>query len=748
MLTVVMLTTLLSTTLPEGPSPEPLLPFHFPDRLHAFVWRNWRLVPIERMAEVIEAPVDALLDLGKSMGLPDPPILTPDQQKRTYITIIRANWHLLNYEQLVKLLGWDESRLAYTLREDDFLFIKLGSLKPKCPPLQWEFPNETARNRASEIKAVVQSHFGITVGVSSDPPLSFVERLSTPINQEVEPLQHSIFDPRFCYSYFALYGDTLVDQDPFPEPYLQRLASVGVNGVWLHGVLFKLAPFPWQPELSLHWEERQERLRLLTERLASYGMGLYLYLNEPRTMPNSFFEGRPNIKGITSKDQSTLCTSVPEVREYIATAVAQICQAAPQLAGIFTITASENLTHCWSHFEGHRCPRCAERGPAKVVAELNETILEGIKRSGSRTRLLVWDWGWQEEWVPEIIQLLPNEVVLMSVSEWDIPILRGGIQSKITEYAISVIGPGPRAQHHWELARARGLSAVAKIQANNTWELGAIPYIPAVTNVARHIERLRDQGVSGLMLSWTLGGYPSPNLEVIYELGKRREDGTLPTADEALATVAKRRFGSTAPVMLQAWQTISDSFAEFPHHIGVVYRAPLQTGPSNLLWPTPTGYHATMSAFPYDDLDGWRAVYPPNVFIEQLQKTAAGFEEGAKQMRGVADIVQSDNLRANVLEEAALAEVAGIHFQSVANQAEFILLRNSLVAMNDPEQRAFTVQKMKTLISQEMELAKRLYAFQIKDSRIGFEATNHYFYTPMDLVEKVVNCAYLLEYAF
>jgi len=34
-----------------------------------------------------------------------------------------------------------------------------------------------------------------------------------------------------------------------------------------------------------------------------------------------------------------------------------------------------------------------------------------------------------------------------------------------------------------------------------------------------------------------------------------------------------------------------------------------------------------------------------------------------------------------------------------------------------------------------------------QDSRIGFEASNQYFYLPLDLVEKVVNCQYVLDQA-
>ena len=49
------------------------------------------------------------------------------------------------------------------------------------------------------------------------------------------------------------------------------------------------------------------------------------------------------------------------------------------------------------------------------------------------------------------------------------------------------------------------------------------------------------------------------------------------------------------------------------------------------------------------------------------------------------------------------------------------------------------------LLKNEIVLAKGLYAIQCSDSRIGFEATNHYYYVPVDLAEKVINCRDLLD---
>jgi hypothetical protein len=742
---------LTAADLPRGSAPKPV-PFpHFPDRLHAFVWRNWQLVPARRMAEVVGASAGDILRLGRSMGLAGPPRITVEQQRRGTLSIIKRNWHLLSYEQLLQLLGWTAEQMAYTLREDDFLFVKLGNLKPQCERLQYRPPDALARDRAQAIAGILRAEFPKGVGEPEQPLFEFVKELSRPPKGAgVRSAGASAFSPRYCYSYFALYGDPLLDPtlDPYPDGYLARLAAVGGDGVWLQAVLARLAPFPWDARQSKDYETRLKNLRLLVERAKRHGVSVYLYLNEPRSCPVSFFATRPGLKGVAEGEFAALCTSVPEVRDYLASAVESICRAAPGLGGFFTISGSENLTNCWSHGGGEACPRCGKRPPAEVIAEVNGTFYEGIRRAGNGQKLIVWDWGWHDDWVENIIARLPKEARFMSVSEWGMPINRGGVATTVGEYSISTIGPGDRSRHNWEVARAKGLHTVAKVQCGNTWELSAVPYIPAVANVGRHAANLRRLGVNGLMLGWTLGGYPSPNLEVVAELGAVSADGVIPDLNGAMARVAERRFGKElAPQVVGAWQEYSAAFSEFPFHGGLVYSAPMQLGPANPLWGEPTGYGASMVGFPYDDLDAWRAVYPPEVFIGQFEKVASGFEHAHANLAAAFQACRSKltaEQRATALQELSVGEAAAIHFRSVANQARFVMARRRLKESKSPADVQSTRAELERLLRAEIELARQLHAVQSRDSRIGFEATNQYYYVPVDLAEKVINCHNLL----
>jgi hypothetical protein len=171
-------------------------------------------------------------------------------------------------------------------------------------------------------------------------------------------------------------------------------------------------------------------------------------------------------------------------------------------------------------------------------------------------------------------------------------------------------------------------------------------------------------------------------------------------------------------------------------------------GPANLLWSAPTGYHASMVGFPYDDLDGWRAIYPPEVFAGQMEKVAQGFGAALERLR--TDAAKVEGLaraaqRRALAGECRVAEAAAIHFRSAANQARFVLARRALAGAKVPAETGPQIAALRRVLEEELSLARRLHRIQSEDSRIGFEASNHYFYVPADLAEKILNCRDLLE---
>ncbi len=853
------------------PDKKALATPHFPTQMQAVIWRNWGLVPVERLALVLGASEEQIREAASDLGLEVSQ--TGNEAiwlERGYITIIRANWHLLPVEQLLELLGWTEDRLAFTLKEDDFLWIKLGSLKPWTESVKYRVLNESEQERTRLIR---ESTAALSDGRQAEKPFDFLNQYRKPAmrenvrvrepghgeirldiswtieapsghpvldsalerfvtklertwgakwtvrkasafspNEEINPVMrieivpdssqltedHLIvagtdtltiraaaetgimrglqwlagqaceghapylmageyrrttkFDMRIIYSYGAVYGDPLLtpELDPFPEALLERLSDAGVNGIWLQSVLYNLVPLAGLPEeLSLNWEQRIAGLRFLADRAAKYGIGVYLYCNEPRSMPVSFFADKPDWQGHTEDGYATLCTSHTEVQQLLSDGIARLFREVPGLAGLFTITMSENWTHCYSRAVGGQtnCPRCSRRTPGEVVAEVNGLIAEGAFREKPEARIVCWTWGWSHSWgwddqeIRSAIEGLPDNVIVMSTSEEAIPTNMAGSSGQVIDYSMSVVGPGEKSRRTWEVAQARGLRTAAKVQFNNTWECSAVPFLPVFQLIEEHLIRLSDSGVSGLMLSWTLGGYPSLNLELASEYYWDTDSGEKTGIGERM----QAKFGSEAgQAIADASAAFGSAFREFPFDLSVLYFAPQNFGPANLLHLEPTGFEATMIGYPYDDLERWRGIYSDAAFAGQFKKLAVGWKKGLRLLEAARKRLSAGAHR-EFDELTNSASAAYLHFYSTYLQIEFVRARQKYLKARSSSVRSKACRKLIDIANKEASNALQLYELVIRDSRIGFEASNHYYYTVQDLREKALNCRYIVE---
>lgn len=852
---------------------RPALSFpHFPTRMQAVIWRNWGMVPPSRIAGVLGASEAEIVQAAGELGLGESPVNDAKWLERGYITIIRANWHLLPVEQLLQLLGWTEEKLAFALKEDDFLWIKLGSSKPWAEPVRYrqlssEEQTQTAyiREAAADYRRSIsegelrsesierpfdfldrykketvrrgkpkrmpqpdeiQMDIPWTVVIPHDNPIlkSSVERFISKHEQAWEvkwrlqdasdlpasnvegPVLHIIMEAgassktdethtitaadqeiairagtepgimrglqwleqqmakrgvpyvikgeyrrspkmqfRYIYSYSAVYGDPLLEPElnPFPDDLLERLSDAGINGVWLQSVLYSLVPWEEVPELSAGWERRIASLRGLVERAARFGIGIFLYCNEPRSMPLSFFADRPDWQGHIEDGHASMCTSSPGVLELLHNWVSRLFREVPDLAGLFTITMSENLTNCYSRAPGGltNCPRCSQRTRSDVIAEVNRVIAEGAYGAQPSARIITWAWGWAYEDIPSIIAQLPENVTVMCNSEEAIPTNVGGVKGEVIDYSISVVGPGEKALRSWRLAQERGLRTAAKVQFNNTWECSAVPFLPVFQLIEAHLDHLNESGVSGLMLSWTLGGYPSINLELASEYYWESDQGAKTGIHELLTGKYGPAAGRT---VAQASEAFSRAFREFPFSIHTVYFAPQNYGPANLLYLQPTDYTATMIGCPYDDLQTWRGSYPEAVFAQQFKKLASGWKRGLQLLEKARKSLLPGTER-DFDDVVSAASAAYLHFRSSYLQIAFVLSRRRYLNARKPNTRLQAGRKLMEITHEEADNARRLMEIIQRDSRIGFEASNHYYYTVQDLMEKRLNCRSIVD---
>jgi len=673
---------------------------HFPTPHQAFIFRAAEYIPKEKIASVLGTSVQNVERAMREMGLPD---YAPEDLWLTkgYITIIRRMWHILPYGQLLSLLDTDESSLAVILREEDFLDVKLGD-KPICEPVRWRELTPEESKRTAEIRKIMEG-----VKLSGVAPFDFSYNVP-----ELSFGGRENFETRMIYAHSGLYQHAFdVDSESFcPDSQLEAYRRLGINGIWTQGVLSSLAYYPFEPSLSKGYEARLERMRAFSERLAKYGIKLYLYINEPRSLPVGSFKKFPELMGHVREKDACLCTSAERVRNYLSDSVEAICRAVPDIGGFFTITRSENTTNCYSHsgdavYGKCSCKRCASRSVGEVIGEAVGAVLRGARRVNEKIKVFAWSWQWNEH-NRDIIRHLPKGVILLSQSELDVPYSIGGIRGRVVDYSMSITGPGERAEEEWRLARELGLECAAKVQVNTTWEASTVPALPVSPSVDRHIEKIKEAGVRHLLLSWTLGGYPS----------------------HTIAAAARHFYeycedGGALSAYRGAEEQFSRAFSEFPFHISTLYRGIQNAGPSNLLFPERTGYAATMTCFAYDDLDAWRSVYPIDVFENQLKRLCEGWEKGLEMLPG------DDSSEVKVMAEAAYCL-----FKSSLNQVKYIRAR-------DGGRKS----EAKAAALDELRITERMLSLMNKNAAIGYEAANHYYFSKGQLAEKIINCHYVLS---
>lgn len=720
----------MEATLPPIATGKRLGYRHFPTTQQLFIYRNWDMVSPQTMARVLKTDAQTVSAMAADMGLPEPTGDDETWREKGYITIIRANWHLLTYAQICELLGWRRERLAYVLREDDFLSVKLGGFKPDVPPLLYRPLTEKEQAQTAQIRRLTRRYLA-QMPPQQAKPFDFEPYFSLFSGREPTVRERTSADRRIVYSYCALYGDVFSDEAlmeaSFPESLLESYRRIGINGIWVQAVLYTLVPFPFDADVSRGHERRLAGLKSLVDRCGRFGLSVYLYLNEPRAMPDSFFIEHPQLQGTSVDGYSSLCTALPEVKAYLRDSAAYLVRNVPDLGGFFTITASENLTNCVSQTVC-TCPRCAARRPAEIFAEVDRLLVEGATSVRPDFPLLAYTWGWGVRQVAEeTIRALPPSVTVMTVSEEGVQKTVGGTKTEVLDYSLSVEGPGDYALGTWRTAKETGHRTCAKLQLNNSWEMAAVPYIPVFDTVYRHVARLLESGtVDDLLLSWTLGGAPSPTLQMVDILweGYRKTGELLP-----LHSIYGQLFpGEDVRQIGRAVSLFSQAFDAYPFHLYVAYFGPQNVGPADLLWRRPTGWQATMVCYPYDDLDRWRRVFPRDTFIRQWRLLTERWAEGLAVLHPLLASGSPSPLLQQLWDNA---EACYCHFRSALLQAMYICRRES--------------EDCTAILREETDLALRLAQVVSRDATIGYESSNHYFYTRYMLFEKCLNCRYLEE---
>ncbi len=515
------------------------------------------------------------------------------------------------------------------------------------------------------------------------------------------------FDPRILRSPLGdCWGreiETVLQS--YPEDYLKGIAEEGYNGIWAHVNLKETVPSALFPDKK---RKRIHILNRLVKKTANHGIKVYCYILEPRALPGDhpFWRKNPGLKGQPHEGREllhSLCTSKREVKGFLQESSYNLFNLVPGLGGAFLITASEQHTHCYSHFPIKQkrfsdpniqqwangdflCPRCARRSPPEVAAEVVNLVNRGVKKADKNAEVIAWTWSWymlEPDPQKELISLLSKDVTLMSDFE------RGGRKKAadkifpLDEYSFSYMGPSPRFRKHYKTAEENGLKVMAKIQTSSTHELASVPYIPVPYLLAEKYRRMKHMKAAGYLGCWIFGGNISPMTGVS---GKMSVFGDVKPAS-AVSETARELFGEkSADSVCRAWKKFSDAWKEYPFSIPFLYYGPInyatacplrlnikQAPPVEGWLPLPRDKNGRLKSG--DNRTAWLKPFSGEIVIEAFSRLLKGWEEGVKILR---EALEKDPGNSRLEGELRLGRHIELSVKSTVNIVRFYMLIDSL----------------------------------------------------------------------
>ncbi|MBI2297908.1 MAG: hypothetical protein HYU66_02965 [Armatimonadetes bacterium] len=558
--------------------------------------------------------------------------------------------------------------------------------------------------------------------------------------------------------YPAFIEEDTGPQTYYHDNYLLRLAEHGFNGIWIRACLRHFARSSVFPEFGEHSDAILGALRDLCRRANGQGMKVFCYIQEPLGFhrDHPFWQAHPDVRGVLCRvaPMYTMCTSIPQVRDYIREGAEYLFAHAPELSGLITISCSEFPSHCYCHQgrpvepearaklidEGWLCPRCAERSPQEVIAETVTLLRDGVKAANPAAEVIAWNWSWSaHEPDPQtgVLERLPEDVIVMGDYERGEPARALDFDYTNDEYSIKVVGPSARFRGVAEFQRSRGRPVYAKLQIGTTHENPNIPYLPVPHKLAWKYQGLPGAGVTGMMTCWNFGNMLSLGTEVCNEFAWSPQE---PDADAGLRRVASRWFGRPAADQAVAgWRVLSDAQDDFPGSIPVMYYGPISRGPAFAL-----EFDRIDKAFPNSwllDVDtrgdqlGWATPFGPAKTAACYRAVAAGWLRGIAVLEAALPLTDGAD-RERLVREIGLVKFARTQLVSSANVVEFLVARDEYLGSEDSAAKLALLDRMLAVCLDERENAAAAIPLWQADSRLGWHGEAYGYTISRELIEQ------------
>ena len=549
-------------------------------------------------------------------------------------------------------------------------------------------------------------------------------------------------------------GDELFDDiDYYPDEYLNRLAHDGTNGLWIYTSFAQLLPSKLIAEYGVGSEKRIAKLRKIIAKCALYGIKVYVFAIEPRGLLTDEMDAKyPQVLGRTDfEGRHGFCTRTEFGKAYCEESMKMLFDLFPDLGGFITISYGERTASCPAAFTwdgSNDCPRCGHSPDSEVLAEVNDVMMSGVRKSKPEAEYISWTYGhrdWEIPAIQDYVEKSPKDVIIMQNFDDKGEVEQLGKTRLSLDYWLSYAGPSEMYIKTAEKARETGKPLYAKMQVCCSHEVASVPYIPVPGLIYEKFKGARELGTTGVMESWYFGNYPSLMSKAAGEMSFIEDMSDKKAFLKSLAGIYWGN--SKAEKVASAWEKFEEGYVNFPVNIMFSYYGPMHDSVSWDLSLKPKNFCLPRSWQLTDIPDGDRigecllSGHTLEEGITLCNMMSSSWKEGIEIMRGVN--CDSEEER----KQNYVAEALQILFEAGTKILEFYKLRDML---GRQEGNAIDVlNDMKGIVLSQKELSQKMISLCEKDSRLGYhsEAEGYKFF-PEKLKERIEKLDALLETEF
>lgn len=535
------------------------------------------------------------------------------------------------------------------------------------------------------------------------------------------------------------------DVDYYPDEYLNRLASEGVNGLWLTVGFRDLCPSKLFPGHGKDSAKRLKKLRQTAQKCARYGIKIYVFCIEPQGFGQnpeylnsmSYLEDNPEFKGHENGCAIYFCPSTGKAKQYLEDSAYHIFSKVPELGGLIDINLGERPTHCYSatgNFFDCNCQRCSKRQPWEVFADVTSSISKGMHRANPQAEMISWLYtpymfehngkSIEDHFqvMRDIAAHIPGNVTLQVNFESNGKAMQLERERTALDYWLAWPGPSEIFKDCASAAVKSGARMSAKIQVGCSHEVATVPFIPVPGNLYKKYRAMRDLGVSTAMQCWYFGNYPGLMNKAAGELSffPFPEDD-----DTFLLSLAQIDWGKNAAKVSRAWKFFQKSYSEFPVNLPFTWYGPIH---HSVVWP--------LHLIPVDQpiSPSWKFTFPLvsgdrigecicfghtlDEVLTLLRRMDKFWSAGVKIMESVEHNYKNSRQR---LLDISLNKALGIQINSSLNIFTFYDIREKLPFMKKTAQIK-ALGKMLDIAEREIENSMKLKKLCENDSRLGFHS--------------------------